>query len=216
MRSLVIIDYGSGNLHSVQQSVSRVANEQSQEWQVTTTSDPKDILNADKIILPGVGHFADCKHNLGKIQDMEKALERRVQNFAIPFLGICVGMQLMATNGFEGTSAQGLNWIKGNVIALKPEPKNKYKIPHMGWNKINLRKSAHSFSSYLVDDVFYYFVHSYHFVPDNPDDCIAVTDYGQNVTAIVANENKIGTQFHPEKSQKAGLTLLSSFLNWRI
>ena len=206
---IAVVDYGMGNLHSVAKALEHVCK----NAKVSITADATVVESADRVVFPGVGAIGDCMSEIQRLKINE------VINNAIitkPVLGICVGMQLMATNGFEGTSAQGLNWIKGNVIALKPEPKNKYKIPHMGWNKINLRKSAHSFSSYLVDDVFYYFVHSYHFVPDNPDDCIAVTDYGQNVTAIVANENKIGTQFHPEKSQKAGLTLLSSFLNWRI
>ena len=216
MKSLVIIDYGSGNLHSVQQSARRVADEHSKEWQVKTSSEAKEVADADHIILPGVGNFADCKHNLSKIQDMEQALEKRVQRDAIAFLGICVGMQLMATKGFEGNAVSGLDWISGNVEPLKPEPVANFKIPHMGWNKIMLQNHHHPFSSQVADKLFYYFVHSYHFVPDNPEDCLAVTDYGEKVTAIIAKENKIGTQFHPEKSQKAGLSLLSAFLNWHI
>ena len=216
MKSLVIIDYGSGNLHSVQQSARRVADEHSKEWQVKTSSDAKDVADADHIILPGVGNFADCKHNLSKIQDMEQALEKRVQTDAIAFLGICVGMQLMATKGFEGNAVSGLDWISGNVVPLKPEPVANFKIPHMGWNKIMLQNHHHPFSSQIANTLFYYFVHSYHFVPDNPEDCLAATDYGERVAAIIAKENKIGTQFHPEKSQKAGLNLLSAFLNWHI
>ncbi len=216
MKSLVIIDYGSGNLHSVQQSVIRVALEHSREWRVKTSCEAKDVVEADHIILPGVGNFADCKRNLSKIQDMEQVLEKRVQNDAIAFLGICVGMQLMASTGFEGNAVSGLNWISGNVKPLKPEPEGNFKIPHTGWNKIMLQNHHHPFSSQVADNLFYYFVHSYHFVPDNPNDSLAITDYGQKVTAMIARENKIGTQFHPEKSQKAGLHLLSAFLNWRI
>ena len=216
MKSLVIIDYGSGNLHSVQQSATRVADEHSLEWRVKTSCDPKDVADADHIILPGVGHFADCKYNLSKIQDMEHVLEQRVQNDAIAFLGICVGMQLMASTGFEGNAVPGLNWISGNVKPLKPEPEANLKIPHTGWNKIMLQNYQHSFSSKVADKLFYYFVHSYHFIPDNTEHCLAVTDYGEKVTAIIGKENKIGTQFHPEKSQKAGLNLLSAFLNWQI
>ncbi len=216
MKSLVIIDYGSGNLHSVQQSARKVLNEHSQEWQIIASSNPAEVVKADHIILPGVGHFEDCKNNLSKIQDMEKALEKRVQNDAVAFLGICVGMQLMASQGFEGNVVSGFNWIRGDVKSLKPEPEAYFKIPHMGWNQIILQHNDHPFSSSVSDKMFYYFIHSYHFVPDDPHDCLAVTDYGQKVTAIIAKENKIGTQFHPEKSQKAGLKLLSAFLNWNV
>ena len=216
MKSLVIIDYGSGNLHSVQQSAKKVLNEHSKEWQVISSSRPADVAKADHIILPGVGHFQDCKNNLSKIQDMEEVLEKRVQNDAIAFLGICVGMQLMASKGFEGNPITGLNWISGRVESLKPEPEGNLKIPHMGWNKVILQHNDHPFSSKIPDKLFYYFTHSYHFVPDNLNDCLAIANYGQKVTAIIAKENKVGTQFHPEKSQKAGLNLLSAFLNWCI
>ena len=216
MKSLVIVDYGSGNLHSVQQSVGRVANELKEEWAIKTSSNPKEVLKSDYIILPGVGNFADCKQSLAEIQDMEQVLETRVQEQAVPFLGICVGMQLMATKGFEGNLVSGLNWINGSVLPLNPKPKVDYKIPHMGWNKVSICNSNHSLSSKLANDLFYYFVHSYHFVPDNLNDCLAFTDYGEHVTAIIARDNKIGTQFHPEKSQKAGLNLISAFLNWHI
>ena len=216
MRLLTIIDYGSGNLKSVQQSVCRVANEQAEEWVIKTSSNPKEVSEADYIILPGVGNFADCKKNLTEIKEMEQVLEMRVQQSAVPFLGICVGMQLMATKGFEGKLVSGLNWIEGTVLPLKPKPKANYKIPHMGWNKIKLRNTNHFLSTKPINDLFYYFVHSYHFVPANSGDCIAYAEYGQKVTAIIAKDNKIGTQFHPEKSQKAGLYLLSCFLNWHI
>lgn len=216
MKSLVIIDYGSGNLHSVRQSARRVADEHPKEWRVKTSCEAKDVAGADHIILPGVGHFADCKNNLSKIQDMEHVLEKRVQRDAVAFLGICVGMQLMATKGFEGNTVSGLNWISGKVKPLKPLPEANFKIPHMGWNKITLRNFQHPFSRQIADKLFYYFVHSYHFIPDNTEHCLAVTDYGEKVTAIIGKENKIGTQFHPEKSQKAGLNLLSAFLNWQI
>ena len=216
MKTLVIIDYGSGNLHSVKQSVFRVANEQSVEWAIKTSSDPKEVSKADYIILPGVGNFADCKKNLSEIKDMERVLEKQVQQDAVPFLGICVGMQLMATTGFEGKYVSGLNWINGKVLPLDPEPKGAYKIPHMGWNKIKVQNSNHSLSLKFANDLFYYFVHSYHFVPENVEECLAFTDYGQKVTAIIAKDNKIGTQFHPEKSHKAGYQFLSSFMNWHI
>ena len=216
MRSLIIVDYGSGNLHSVQQSVRKVADEQSKEWVVKVSSNPKEVSKADYIILPGVGNFADCKKNLLEIKDMVQVLEMRVQQCAAPFLGICVGMQLMATNGLEGKYVSGLNWINGEVLPLNPRPRAAYKIPHMGWNKIKINNTNHSFSSQFSNELFYYFVHSYHFVPENVADCLAFADYGQKVTAIIAKDNKIGTQFHPEKSQKAGLKLLSSFLNWNI
>ncbi len=216
MRKLVIIDYGSGNLQSVKQSVIRVANEQTVEWVIETSSHPKEVSKADYIILPGVGNFADCKNNLSEIKDMEQVLEMQVQQKAVPFFGICVGMQLMATSGSEGKHVTGLNWINGKVLPLKPEPKERYKIPHMGWNKIEINNTKHSFSPQFTNDFFYYFVHSYHFVPENVEDCLAFTNYGQKITAIIGKDNKIGTQFHPEKSQKAGLQLLSSFLNWHI
>ena len=216
MKLLTIIDSGSGNLHSVQQSVCRAANEQKEEWLIKRSSNPKEVSKADYIIMPGVGNFAECKKNLSEITDMEQVLEIQVQQRAVPFLGICVGMQLMATMGFEGKQVSGLNWIEGKVLPLNPEPKKVYKIPHMGWNKIMVHNTNHSLSAKFVNDLFYYFVHSYHFVPENADDCLAYSDYGQKVTAIIAKDNKIGTQFHPEKSQKAGLHLLSSFLNWHI
>ena len=163
MKSLVIVDYGSGNLHSVQQSVSRVANELKEEWSIKTSSKPKEVLKSDYIILPGVGNFADCRQSLAEIQDMEQVLQTRVQEQAAPFLGICVGMQLMATKGFEGNLVLGLDWINGSVLPLSPKPKVEYKIPHMGWNKVSICNSNHSLSSKLANDLFYYFVHSYHF-----------------------------------------------------
>ena len=218
MRQLAIIDYGSGNLHSVQQSVCRVADAQSDEWQVITTSNASDLSNSDAIILPGVGHFKHCRENLEQLQDMEQALINRVEHMAVPFLGICVGMQLMATTGHEGKPMAGLDWIAGEVHPLKPTKDNKeraLKIPHMGWNQVSFTQSSHPITANLTDNQYFYFVHSFHFIPTHNINCIAITEYGQSVTAMIAKDNKIGTQFHPEKSQKAGLNLLAGFMQWR-
>ncbi len=213
--SVVIVDYGSGNLHSAKKAFEKAASGLRQPPQVIVTSDPKLIANADRVVLPGVGAFADCKKGLVESPGLVDGLEEAVHRKGKPFLGICVGMQLMAQRGLEHGIHEGLAWLKGEVRAITPKDPT-LKIPHMGWNTLELRKQ-HA----LLKDIplgpaglHAYFVHSFHFVPTDPGDVIAVTDYGGPLVAIVGKDNIAGTQFHPEKSQKLGLALIENFLRW--
>ena len=213
---VAIIDYGSGNLHSAAKSFERAAREEGSPLGIKVTADPADVLNAERVVLPGVGAFADCKRGLSSIPGMIEALEEAVRAKGKPFLGICVGLQLMATRGLEHGVTPGLDWIAGEVRAIEPEDAS-LKIPHMGWNTLRMARAHALFDGIRSGDdgLHAYFVHSYHLVPENAGDLVATTDYGGPVTAFVARDNMAGSQFHPEKSQKLGLALIANFLKWR-
>jgi imidazole glycerol-phosphate synthase subunit HisH len=213
---VAIIDYGSGNLHSAAKAFERAAREAGSRLSVKVTAEPEDVAAAERIVLPGVGAFADCKRGLEGVPGMVEALTEAVQGNGKPFLGICVGLQLMATRGLEHGVTTGLDWIGGEVRAIEPDDPD-LKIPHMGWNTLRV---AHDHA--LLDGIptgetgmHAYFVHSYHFVPLEEDRLVASTDYGGRITALLAKGNMAGTQFHPEKSQKLGLALIANFLRWR-
>ena len=213
---VAIIDYGSGNLHSAAKAFERAGREMGSPLAINVTAEPEEVLAADRVVLPGVGAFADCKAGLAAIPGMIDALEDVVLERGKPFLGICVGLQLMASRGLEHGVTQGLDWITGEVRAIEPEDAT-LKIPHMGWNTLD-QKSEHALLDGIptgADGLHAYFVHSYHFVPADAADLIATTDYGGAVTALVARDNLAGSQFHPEKSQKLGLALIANFLSWQ-
>ena len=213
---IAIIDYGSGNLRSAQKAFERAARERGLAAVVSVTDDPGRVASADRIVLPGVGAFADCRRGLDTVQGLVDALKEAVVDRAVPFLGICVGMQLMATRGREYEVSQGLGWIAGDVVALKPSDPA-LKIPHMGWNTLRVRATHPLFSGIETgeDGLHAYFVHSYHLAAEDRADILAESDYGGALTAVVARDNMAGTQFHPEKSQRLGLALIGNFLEWR-
>lgn len=202
--TIALIDYGAGNLHSVHNAL-RAAG----ATDIAVTADPNIVLAAERIVLPGVGAFGACMAGLDAILDMIAALEQRVLRDARPFLGICVGMQLLADRGVEHGVTQGLGWIGGEVRAL--EPSATVKVPHMGWNDVRLART----DAPLIEQGEAYFLHGYHFAAADPAHVAAVSDHGGPVTAAVARDNLIGVQFHPEKSQRYGLALLERFLTWR-
>jgi glutamine amidotransferase len=216
MQRVAIIDYGSGNLHSAAKAFERAARESEADVQILVTVDPKAVAGADRIVLPGVGAFADCKRGLEAVPGMRDVLETAVIREGRPFLGICVGMQLMATRGLEFEVTEGLNWIPGEVRAIEPKDPS-LKIPHMGWNTLTV-VTPHALLDGIKtgpDGLHAYFVHSYQLVPERRSAIVAETDYGGPVTAMVARDNMAGTQFHPEKSQTLGLKLIANFLKWR-
>lgn len=213
---VALIDYGSGNLHSAQKALERAAAEAGVGATIALTSDPDAVASADRIVLPGVGAFADCRRGLDAVDGMVSALEEAVRQKGKPFLGICVGMQLLADRGREYATTEGLGWIAGEVARIAPSDPG-LRIPHMGWNTLEPRR-AHP----LLDGIptgeaglHAYFVHSFQLSPENPGDRVADADYGGPITALVARDNVAGTQFHPEKSQRLGLALLGNFLKWR-
>ena len=206
----VIIDYNSGNLRSAEKSF-QLMSEELNLGKVKVSNKPEDVVNADRVVLPGVGAFADCKHELSSIMGLYEAIEAHVKT-GKPFMGICVGMQMMATCGHEHGYHEGFNWIKGDVKIMEPNDKN-LKIPHMGWNNLNILNSHPVFDNINEND-HVYFVHSYHFEVENNNNLLANVDYGGKITAAVAHENIIGTQFHPEKSQSVGLQVIKNFLQW--
>lgn len=210
---VAIIDYGSGNLRSAAKAFERAAAEAGLNADVQVTGKPEDVAAADRIVLPGVGAFADCRQGLEAVDGLHDALNEAVLNKARPFMGICVGMQLMATMGREFGDTPGLDWIKGEVRALTPNDPA-LKIPHMGWNDLHL-VGQHALFDGLQSGQHAYFVHSFQFVPDDAADVWAEVDYGGPVTAVVGRDNMIGTQFHPEKSQAFGLGFIANFLNWK-
>jgi len=203
---IALIDYGSGNLQSAYKALELVSNCKNK---IFITSNSKDLLKADKIILPGVGAFADCIKGLKSISGMIDVLNEVVLEKKKPFLGICIGMQLLATKGKEKGDHDGLGWIKGKVIKIKKN--KKIKIPHMGWNTVKVISKHPILKRKKFES---YFVHSYNFICKNKKNIIATCDYQQKITAIVGKENIIGTQFHPEKSQKIGLEILKNFVSW--
>jgi imidazole glycerol-phosphate synthase subunit HisH len=210
---VAIVDYGSGNLRSAAKAFERAAAEDGVSARVEVTSEPETVATADRIVLPGVGAFADCRRGLGGVPGLEAALREAVIVRARPFLGICVGMQLMADHGREFETVDGLGWIAGEVIAIEPRDTT-LKIPHMGWNEIE-PQAPHPLLAGLKAGAHAYFVHSFQFCLDDPDDALATTDYGGPLTAMVRRGNLAGTQFHPEKSQETGLRLIGNFLRWR-
>lgn len=212
--SVVIIDYGSGNLRSVSKAFEAAANHGDLNFQVEVTNDPDRLRKADRVVLPGVGAYADCKAGLDAIDGMHEALDEVVLKGAKPFFGICVGMQLMAERGLEHGETKGLGWIGGDVVALQPSDKS-LKIPHMGWNDLNITDADHPLFKGLKPASHAYFVHSYHFRASNPDHVLANVDYGGPVTAAIGRDTLIGTQFHPEKSQATGLAIIENFLKWK-
>jgi glutamine amidotransferase len=216
MQRVVIIDYGSGNLHSARKAFERAARESGAAAEIEVSAWPERVAGADRVVLPGVGAFADCKRGLDAVPGLRDALDAAVVRKGRPFLGICVGMQLMATRGLEFGETPGLGWIPGDVKAIEPKD-NMLKIPHMGWNTLRVQ-SAHPLLAGIKtgpDGLHAYFVHSFHLVSGSRRVIVAETDYGGPVTAMVADGNTAGTQFHPEKSQILGLKLLANFLAWR-
>lgn len=211
----LIIDYGSGNLHSAAKAFERASREAGASAPVRVSSDPEDIRRAERIVLPGVGAFADCRAGLDGIPGMIEALEETARERARPFLGICVGMQLMAERGLEHGEWPGLGWIAGPTQRIAPNDPS-LKIPHMGWNTLETLRPHALFEGIPTGPEGWhaYFVHSYAMTPDDPEVVIATTDYGGPVVAAVASGNLAGTQFHPEKSQKLGLKLIANFLDW--
>ena len=205
---IALIDYGSGNLQSAYKALELVSNCKNK---ILITSNSKDLLKADKIILPGVGAFADCIKGLKSISGMIAVLNEVVLEKKKPFLGICVGMQLLATEGMEKGNHKGLGWITGKVIKIKKS--KKIKIPHMGWNTVKVISKHPILKRKKFES---YFVHSYNFVCKEKKNILGICNYQQNITAIVGKENIIGTQFHPEKSQKIGLEILKNFVSWNF
>jgi len=201
----VVIDYGSGNLRSAAKALAAAGAD------VKVSADATDLASAEHIVLPGVGAFADCRAGLARLPGMIEMLEKVVHRAGRPFLGICVGMQLMADAGLEHGRHPGLGWIAGEVVHLAPRP---VKIPHMGWNELTLAR-AHPLFAGIADGAHGYFVHSYHLRLADPADLLASCDYAGPLTAAVARDNMAGVQFHPEKSQATGLRLLANFLAWR-
>jgi glutamine amidotransferase len=214
--SVAIIDYGSGNLHSAQKAFERAAREAGLDVPIRLTADPAAILSAERIVLPGVGAFADCRAGLDAVPGLVPALEEAVRRNGRPFLGICVGMQLMAERGLEYVTSGGLGWIPGDVVLIEPKDET-LKIPHMGWNTLDPRQQHALLTGIPTgpDGLHAYFVHSYQLQASDPATVVATTGYGGPITAIVARDNMAGTQFHPEKSQKLGLALIANFLRWR-
>ena len=213
---VAVIDYGSGNLHSVLHSLKTATTHAGLPHDCFLTSSPEDVLAADYVVLPGVGAFADCARNLASVDGMMAALREAVLVKRQPFLGICVGMQLMAARGLEDGETPGLGWIDGVVDRIIPEPKDglSLKIPHMGWNGLEL-KAAHPVLEGLSSGDAVYFVHSYHMTLPKDDQLLATTDYGGRVVAAIGDQNMVGTQFHPEKSQGVGQQLLTNWLTWK-
>lgn len=214
--TVAIIDYGSGNLHSATKAFERMNAESGAGLKVHLTADPDIVRNAERIVLPGVGTFADCRNGLLAVEGMMEALEEAVRQQGRPFLGICVGMQLMAEKGLEHGETPGFGWISGEVRAIEPNDPA-LKIPHMGWNTLDVIHPHELLEGIETGPRGFhaYFVHSYHLAASDRGDIVAETDYGGPVTAMVARGNLVGTQFHPEKSQKLGLALIANFLRWR-
>ncbi len=216
MQRLAIVNYGSGNLHSAAKAFERAARESEADAAIEVTDSPAVVRAADRVVLPGVGAFADCKAGVDAVSGMREALEVTVREKQRPFLGICVGAQLMAERGLEFRVTPGFGWIKGDVKAIEPKDPA-LKIPHMGWNTLDMIREHPVLERLPLGPKgrHAYFVHSYHLNASNEADVLARADYGGPVTAIVGKDTAIGTQFHPEKSQRFGLALISNFLKWK-
>ena len=204
----VLIDYGSGNLHSATKALARVAG----DALITVTDRPELVAAADRVVLPGVGAFGACMDQLAARPGLIEAMDEVVNRRGRPFLGVCVGMQLLATRGLEFGETAGLGWIPGEVAVLQPRDR-RFKVPHMGWNALS-DLTDHPLFSGIADGAHMYFTHSFALTPADPAHVAAKTDHGGSLTAAVANGNIAGVQFHPEKSQTTGLKLLSNFLAW--
>jgi glutamine amidotransferase len=213
--TVAIVDYGSGNLHSAAKAFERAARESGHVQPILVTNDPEKVQAAERVVLPGVGAFADCRRGLGAVDGMVEALDEAVRRRGRPFLGICVGMQLMASYGREFETVAGLGWIAGEVDRITPDDAS-LKIPHMGWNTLNELRPHPLLDGIPVgpEGLHAYFVHSYQLRPRDRADLVAEADYGGPLTAIVGRDNMAGTQFHPEKSQRLGLALIANFLKW--
>lgn len=217
MSVTAIIDYGSGNLRSAAKAFERAAAETGVSTEVRVTDDASVVAGADRVVLPGVGAFADCRAGLEAVPGMRAALFRRVIDDGVPFLGICVGMQLMADAGHEHVVTEGFGWIPGPVEKIEPAPEadgRPRKVPHMGWNALILDAPGHPVLAGITDGDHAYFVHSYALRPAHPEHGLARVDYGGPIIAAVGRDNLFGTQFHPEKSQATGLRLIANFLRW--
>ncbi|MFN3545929.1 MAG: imidazole glycerol phosphate synthase subunit HisH [Mesorhizobium sp.] len=213
---VAIIDYGSGNLRSATKAFERAARESGTDAEIDLTADADRVRTADRIVLPGVGAYADCAAGLHAVAGMWEAIDESTLKMGRPFLGICVGMQLMSERGLEKTTTRGFGWIAGDVKEIEPSDPS-LKIPQIGWNTIHVKHPHPIFAGIPTGDdgLHAYFVHSYHLAAKDPDQVLAVTDYGGPVTAAVGRDNMVGTQFHPEKSQALGLALIANFLKWR-
>lgn len=213
---VAIIDYGSGNLRSATKAFERAARDAGVAAQIELTADAERVRGAERVVLPGVGAYADCRAGLDAVPGMVEAIHEAAIEKGRPFLGICVGMQLMSSRGLEKTITRGFGWIEGDVKVLEPADPT-LKIPQIGWNTLDLKRPHPLFDGIRTgpDGLHAYFVHSYHLAASRPEDVLAVTDYGGAVTAAVARGNLAGTQFHPEKSQALGLALIANFLKWR-
>jgi glutamine amidotransferase len=210
---VAIVDYGSGNLRSAEKAFARASAESGVGALIRVTSAPEEIAAADRIVLPGVGAFADCRRGLLAVPGLFAALEEGVIRRGRPFLGICVGMQLMADRGREFETVPGLGWIGGEVLPIEPFDPT-FKIPHMGWNEIEPSR-PHPLLRGLPAGAHAYFVHSYQLALASPADLLAATDYGGRIAAVIGRGNLAGVQFHPEKSQQVGLSFIANFLSWR-
>lgn len=208
---VVVVDYGSGNLASAARALQLAASRLGLAADVTITADPAAVSAADRIVLPGQGAFADCARGLRSVAGLEQAILHETE-VGKPFLGICVGMQLMAARGLEHEVTQGFGWVRGDIAAMAPPAE--LRLPQMGWNGLNFIRGAHPLLEGLQPDDHVYFVHSYALAGGDPAECIATTDYGGPVVAMVASRNRAGTQFHVEKSQEVGLRILANFLRW--
>lgn len=211
MSLTVLVDYDSGNLHSAEKAFQRMAAEVG-GGDILVTSRPEDVARADRIVLPGDGAFPACRAALGSYGGLYEAIEEAVIRKARPFLGICVGMQMLASRGHEYRMTEGFGWIPGDVVKIEPSDRS-LKVPHMGWNDLVVEQ-AHPVLDGIQTGDHAYFVHSYHFRVTDPAHRLAFCDYGGDITAIVGRDTIIGTQFHPEKSQAAGLRLIGNFLRW--
>ena len=210
---VAIVDYGSGNLRSAAKAFERVVAERGLGFDVRVTSDPEMVRAAERIVLPGVGAFADCKAGLERLPGMIETLGEQVLARGRPFLGICVGMQLLATTGREHGEHSGLGWIAGEVVPLGVEASG-LKVPHMGWNEL-VADGSHPLLAGLAPEAHAYFVHSFRFACADPGHCLAHVEYGGPITAMIGRDNIVGTQFHPEKSQATGLGVIANFLTWK-
>jgi glutamine amidotransferase len=212
---VAIIDYGSGNLHSAAKAFERAARDGGSHAEIVVTADPQSVRRAERIVLPGVGAFRDCRDGLNAIPGMWETLADEASR-GKPFFGICVGMQLMAERGLEHVETKGFGWIKGDVKVIEPDDAS-LKIPHMGWNTLDSVRPHALFAGIALGEsgLHAYFVHSYHLALRDPAALVATADYGGAVTAFVARDNVVGSQFHPEKSQALGLALIGNFLAWR-
>lgn len=212
---VAIIDYGSGNLRSATKAFERAAREAGLDAEIELTDKADRVATADRIVLPGVGAYADCRKGLDAVPGMHDAITEVVENKGRPFFGICVGMQLMSSRGLEKTVTEGFGWIEGDVVEMTPSDPS-LKIPQIGWNTLTLNRRHPLFDGIPTgpDGLHAYFVHSYHLAARRPVDVIATTDYGGAMTAFVGRNNMVGAQFHPEKSQALGLKLIANFLTW--